>query len=154
MRDPLAKKDDPNPRKAEIDTAWNPIEVALSRYDGREACRLMLAVYDMDRAIWNGCRGRVRRWLVQWFRARGLGRWDKFPQDDFSAEAFTTWIRSIYTDRREPENYGSEDLPYIMQELDDYSRRIDKWRANTLPVDTSAVRGAVDQTQRSCEWPS
>jgi hypothetical protein len=126
----FAKKDDPNPRKADIDAAWPAIENALQLYNGAAARDIMLDLRKSDRAVWNGCRSRIRRHLVHWFRAHGLGTWDKFPQDDFSQEAFTSWIISIYDGSKvDPDNFASDDLPYIMQRLGEYAHDLDRQRA-------------------------
>lgn len=125
MRDPMSKAGDPNPHKADIDSAWWAIENALSLYDGARARDLMIELHTNDRPVWNGCRGRIRKWLVSWFNSRGLGKWDGQPDDDFSADAFAAWLHRIYANRMDPVNFGSDDLPYMIQELRNLARAID-----------------------------
>lgn len=153
MRDPLDRKTDPNPHRGEIDAAFRPIEDALANFDGADARRRMLALYDDDRPVWNGCRVRIRKWFVSWFRSRGLGTWDRFANEDFSHDAFTAWIRALYTDRAEPDNFGSDDLPYLLQELAKHARVVDEQRSAARTGANVPTSKIEDRASGIGRWP-
>lgn len=109
---------DGNPRRAEIEAAWQPIRSALSARNGREAGSLLAEIRDRDRYLFNACYWRVDRWLDSWFESRASGA----PEDanarwEAAKAAKVDFMAGIYTDRQHPDQWQTADLAFLLQEL-------------------------------------
>jgi hypothetical protein len=109
---------DINPRKAEIESAWQPIRAALAARNGREAGNLLAELRDRDKFVFNACYWRADRWLDSWFQSRATDAPDdRDEQWEFARAAKSSFLHGIYSDRDYPDNWQTADLAYICQEL-------------------------------------
>jgi len=106
-----------NPHGDAIESTWQEIRAMLAAGDGRSAEARLSRLRETDRPIWNAVHWRVEEWLVDWFRGRGFGRCENFPNDDFSREALTSFLVAIYPNDPDAATLESVKIPRILQEL-------------------------------------
>jgi hypothetical protein len=116
-RSAITPADQQNPFADSIESTWQEIRAMLAAGDGRFAEARLSRLRETDRPIWNAVHWRTEAWLVDWFRGRGFGRCDNFPNDDFSREALTAFLVAIYPGDPEAATLESVKLPRILQEL-------------------------------------
>lgn len=116
-RSAIGPADPQNPFGDSIESTWLEIRAMLANGDGRSAEARLSRLRETDPQIWNACHWRTEAWLEDWFRGRGFGRCENFPNDDFSREALTAFLFAIYPNDPEAATLESVKLPRILQEL-------------------------------------
>ena len=109
-----------NPRLPAIDGAWNKIRSYLSCGQGRNYVDLMLRLRDEDRGVWNALYWRTSDWFGSWFESRKVDTSGMSHGEARAAgmQAFHSWLWRLYKNRPDPVAFKTEDVAYILQELD------------------------------------
>jgi hypothetical protein len=109
---------DANPRAGEIEQAWALIEAELKAMNGAKARDHLAALAAKnDIGVWNACHWRTRDWFIRRFAVMGCNSAAE-PWEDFSLDAYVNWMWRIRDKQKQPDEFDSADLPYMLQELE------------------------------------
>jgi len=120
------EKDNPNPRKHEIDEKWQFMVKDLQSFNGRSVADTLSHLREDDRGLWNALYWRTNNWLAGY-----MGRYQMSEQEEamfgenrleLGRYRLTSFLRRIYPDREFYGHWNSEDMVFIMQELGRASR--------------------------------
>lgn len=140
------ERNDDNPHEPDIEQAWSELQPALAAYDGRRAADLLDRLRERNRPVWNAVHWRTVDWLEGWFRGRGLGRSDQFPDEDFADAALVNFLRRIFPNDPAAQVVESPKLPRILQELRIYGGAVHADRIDGRAPAPAAVVQQVRET--------